>query len=155
MLAIMSVAQPILAQAGDLDDLDWTQHFSQGDKWTPQPTWLSYPSPTATVTGDGTAVCFAVDEPGRGMKWSAPLSAVSLADQPYLVLRYRSENLNTVSTDYLLHLDDQDKRHQLHALRLCDVQADGKWHTTAVDISTLTNADATNCICWRGCLPTT
>ena len=142
MLAVMSLALPILAQADDLDNLCWTQQFTQADPWTPQPKWLSHPSPTATVTGDGTAICFAVDEPGRGMKWSAPLSAVSLAEQPYLVLRYRSENLNTASTDYLVYLDDQDNRHQLHALRLCDVLADGQWHTTAVDMSTLTNADA-------------
>ena len=142
LLAIMSLALPILVQADDLDDLCWTQQFTQTDPWTPQPKWLSHPSPTASVTSDGTATCFAVDEPGLAMKWSAPLSAVSLAEQPYLVLRYRSENLNTAGADYLLHLDDQDHRHQLYALRLCDAQADGQWHTAAVDISTLTNADA-------------
>jgi hypothetical protein len=142
MLAIVPLALPTFTQADDLDDLCWTQKFTRTDSWTPQPKWLSHPSSTATVTSNGTAICFAVDEPGRGMKWSAPLAAVSLMEQPYLVLRYRGENLNTASTDYLLNLDDQDNRHQLHALRLCDVQADGQWHTTAVDISTLTNADA-------------
>jgi len=144
ILAVTTLALPLLAQADDLDDLCWTQQFTRADAWTPQPQWLSHPSPTATVASAGAAICFAVDEPGQGMKWSAPLSAVALADQPYLVLRYRGENLNTAGSDYLLHLDDQDPRHQLHALRLCDVQADGRWHTVAVDVSTLTSADAVN-----------
>jgi len=41
MLAIMSVAQPILAQADELADLCRTQQFTQADPWTPQPKWLS------------------------------------------------------------------------------------------------------------------
>ena len=142
MLVVMFLALPILAQAGDLDDLCWTQQFTQADPWTSQPKWLSSSSPTASVTSDGTEICFTVNEPGLGMKWSAPLPAVSLTEQPYLVLRYRAENLNIASTDYLLHLDDQDPGHQLHAIRLCDAHADGQWHTAAVDMSTLTSADA-------------
>jgi hypothetical protein len=128
---------PVLARAGDLDDFAWTQFFTRADQWTPQPTWLSNASSTATVTIVGRTACFAVDEPGRGMKWSARPPAVWLADLPYLSLRYRAENLDTSQADYFVYLDDGRPGKQFHALRLCDVISDGQWHVVSVDLSEL------------------
>ncbi len=130
------------ALAGDLDDFQWREEFEKADRWAPQVAWLGNPSPTASVTTDGQAACFRVDEPGRGMKWSAPTDMVSLADTPWLALRYRAENLNTQGDDYLIYLDDRVEGKQLRALRLCNAVADGQWHVVAVDVSMLTPAEA-------------
>ena len=126
--------------AGGLDDFHWREEFTDAGRFTAQVSWLSNPSKTASVAIDGEAAVFRVDEPRRGMKWSAPTPLISLADTPWLVLRYRAEKLNTQSTDYLVYLDDRVKGKQLNALRLCDAEPDGPWHTVAVDVSTLTNA---------------
>ncbi len=75
------------------------------------------------------------------MKWSASVPLISLADTPWLVARYRAENLSTKSDDYLIYLDDRVQGKQLNAIRLKDAVADGKWHVAAVDVTTLTNAD--------------
>ncbi|MBM4034442.1 MAG: hypothetical protein FJ291_22075 [Planctomycetes bacterium] len=93
------------------------------------------------MTSDGQAACFRADEPRKGMKWSAPMPLVSLDETPWLALRYRAESLDTQSEDYLVYLDDAVQGRQLHALRLCDTIADGQWHTVAVEVSTLTEAD--------------
>ncbi|MFH1921575.1 MAG: hypothetical protein ABIP48_17050, partial [Planctomycetota bacterium] len=129
------------ARAGDFDDFSWHEPCTSVERWTPLPSWLANPSPTAPVTSEAETVCFAVDEPGRGMKWSASMPAISLADLPYLVIRYRAENLVTNGTDYFVHLDDHAGA-ELHALRLSDVVADGRWHVAAVDLTTLTRAEA-------------
>ena len=110
--------------------------------WQAHPTWLGNSSPTASVTRDGGALCFQVDEPGRGMKWSAPLPLTPLDERPFLVLRYRAENLATTSEDYLIYLDDGQSSKQLNAFRLMDAVADGQWHLLTVDLSTLTAAEA-------------
>jgi len=145
MSGITLVGWMVLAtsvQAGDLDDFCWHEPFASVDRWALQPGWLGNPSTSASVTGDGGIACFGVDEPRLGMKWSASMPAISLAELPYLVVRYRAENLDTDRTDYLVHLDDRMPGTELHALRLCDVVADGQWHVAAVDVTTLTRADA-------------
>lgn len=123
------------------EDFSWSEHIVDAARWTRQPGWLSNASPTASVECKDKGGCFAVNEPGKGMKWSMPISsAVSLAERPYLLVRYSAENLNTKSTDYLIHLDDRVPGRQLKAIRLSDVIADGRWHWAAVDLSTLTSA---------------
>jgi hypothetical protein len=146
MLAARSVRLlllfPSAIVAAGLDDFHWREECEKADRWTPQVAWLGNPSPTASVTSDGQIACFRVDEPGKGMKWSASMPLVSLEETPWLVARYRAENLNTQSDDYLIYLDDRIEGKQLHALRLCDALADGQWRTVAVDVTTLTNSDA-------------
>ena len=61
---------------------------------------------------------------------------------PWLVVRYRAENLDTERTDYLVFADDGVEGRQLDALRLCDAKYDGRWHTAAVDLSLLTEAES-------------
>ena len=72
------------------------------------------------------------------------MPAISLDEFPYLVVRYRAENLNTDRTDYLVYLNDGIPNKELHAIRLCDVAADGQWHVAAVDLTELTQADEVN-----------
>jgi len=129
-------------QAGAQDDFYWQETFDDVERWERQPDWLGNPSSTASVTGDGQQACFRVDEPGRGMKWSGPMLPIALDDTPYLIVRYRAENLNTSSTDYLVYLNDGLQDKQLHAIRLCDVMPDGKWHTLAVDVAALTPSES-------------
>ncbi|HUT92730.1 MAG TPA: DUF6259 domain-containing protein [Thermoguttaceae bacterium] len=130
------------APAGDLDDLSWREPFEDVEGWTAQPPWVTNASAAASVTSDGEIACFSVDEPQRGMKWSASMPAVALEELPYLVVRYRAEHLDTGRTDYLVYLDNRVPGAELHAIRLCDVAADGRWHVAAVDVTALTRAEA-------------
>jgi len=131
-----------VASAGGLDDFHWREEFADAERWRPRVTWLGNPSRTASVTSDGQVACFGVDEPLRGMKWSASMPMVSLADTPWLVVRYRAEKLNTKRTDYLVYLNDRVRGKELHAIRLCDAVPDGRWHVAAVDVTTLTAGEA-------------
>ena len=127
-----------VATAGDLDDLHWREEFTDTARWTLQPSWLTVASTTASVASDGQVACFRVDEPRQGMKWSATMPIVGFADAPWLVVRYRAENLDTGPDDYLVYLDDRVRGKQLNAIRLRDAKSDGQWHTAAVDVTTLT-----------------
>ncbi|MHC4405895.1 MAG: hypothetical protein ACYTG0_40140, partial [Planctomycetota bacterium] len=141
LLALMGIVV-----AGSDPDFHWVDDFHQVQRWIAQPSWLTHPSPTASVTTDGQLACFRVDEPGSGMKWSAPMPSVWLEELPYLVVRYKAENLATESTDYLVYADDDVAERQLNAIRLCDVKSDGGWHVAAVDLTTLTEAEAVDAL---------
>ena len=138
----LALILPSAVFGAELEDFHWREDFATVERWAAQPTWLASPSPTASVASDGQAACFRVDEPGKGMKWSLSIPMVSLAETPWLVVRYRAENLLTRSDDYLLYLDDHVEGRQLHALRLSEAVADGQWHVAAVDVSALTSAEA-------------
>ena len=144
MLLVAAAAVQVVG--GDLDDFIWREEFADAKRYAPRPTWLSAASATSSVASDGHVACFRVDEPKLGMKWSAPMPAIALADTPWLVLRYRAENLHTASDDYLIYLDDRIAHKQLHAVRLRDVVADGQWHTAAVDVTTLTKGDGAHAL---------
>ncbi|MBL7044562.1 MAG: hypothetical protein ISR77_38405 [Pirellulaceae bacterium] len=129
------------AAAGELDDLCWSERFENIERWTALPAWLGNPAGSASLVRDDSAACFQVDEPNRGMKWSASMPSIALDESPFLVVRYRAENLNTTSTDYVVYFDDGVVDKELRAIRLCDVVADGQWHVAAVDLTTLTEAE--------------
>lgn len=120
------------ALTASLEEVALRDDFNSAAAWHAQPGWLSNASPAAAVTvADGIA-CFSVPEAGRGMKWSRATPEVSLEDVPYLVVRYRAENLRAQGDDYFIFLDDGGPA-QCHALRLRDVVCDGQWHTVAVN----------------------
>ncbi len=137
----LAVLVASIAGAGELDDLCWSERFDDLERWTAEPAWLGNPSDSASLVRDDSAGCFQVDEPNRGMKWSAPMPSIALDEFPYIVVRYRAENLNTDRTDYLVYFDDGIPSEELRAIRLCDVVADGQWHVAAVDLTTLTEAE--------------
>jgi len=139
---ILGSALASVAAAGDPDDFLWRDDFTDARGWTGRPGWLANPSSTASANSDGQVGCFRVDEARRGMKWSCPLPQVFLEETPWLVVRYRAENLQAQGGDYLIYLDDHVAGRQLCALRFSDAQADGRWHVVAVDISALTAAPA-------------
>lgn len=122
-------------RAGDCEDL------LACSAWTPQPAWLSNASPTAAASREGGVTVFRVDEPNKGMKWSTPVHRLWLRDFPFLVLRYRAANYNTAWTDYAVYLDDGNHKRQLNAIRPADLVADDQWHTLAVDVSALSEAE--------------
>ncbi len=140
----MTALVMLIGMVGAGSDLDfcWVDHFGQVQQWIAQPGWLTRPSATASVTTDGQTACFSVDEPGTGMKWSVSMPSVWLEELPCLIVRYKAENLDTESTDYLLYADDDVAERQLSAIRLCDVKADGQWHVAAVDLTSLTSAES-------------
>ena len=138
VICSLAIAGP--ASAMEPGPFCWTVAFDDVDVWTAQPGWLSDASTDASVSTDGRVGCFHVPRPGRGMKWSLAEPGVSLRQFPYMVVRYRAENLNAARTDYLIYVDDGDANTELAALRPGDLVADGKWHVAAVDVSALTEA---------------
>ena len=139
---ILGAALVSVAAAADPDDFLWRDDFTDAKGWTARPGWLSNPSSTASVGSDGQVGCFRVDEARRGMKWSCPVPQVALEETPWLVVRYRAENLQAQGGNYLVYLDDHVAGRQLCALRLSDAEADGRWHVVAVDVASLTSAPA-------------
>lgn len=131
-----------IAAAGELDDLGWREDCADAGRWTAQPGWLANPSAAASARNDGGAVCFRVDEPGRGMKWSLDMPETPLDRTPWLVIRYRAENLSAKGADYFIYLNDRAPGRQLSPLRLHDARSDGQWHVAAVDLGLLTDADS-------------
>lgn len=130
----MSASNPGRSETltASLEEVALRDDFNSADAWHAQPGWLSNASPAAGVTvADGIA-CFSVPEAGRGMKWSRATPEVSLEDVPYLVIRYRAENLRAQGDDYFIYLDDGGPA-QCSALRLRDIVSDGQWHTVAVN----------------------
>lgn len=131
--------------AADLDDFHWQEPFEDAEAWSAHPEWLSDPSPTASVFCDGQTARFQVDEPERAMKWSRDVPAILLDELPYIAVRYRAENLDTSSTDYLVYLDDHHNE-QLNALRLCDATSDGEWHIAVVETDSLVHSGAVHAL---------
>ena len=120
----------------------WREECRDAAVWTRQPGWLGNASPTAAAKNEAESICFRVDEPGRGMKWSLATPAIMLDETPWLVVRYRAENMDTHGTDYFLYVNDHLPGRQLSPLRLRNVASDGHWHLVAVDLSTLTEAES-------------
>ena len=69
--------------AGSELDFHWVDDSHHVQRWITQPSWLTHPSPTASVTADGQVACFRVEEAECGMKWSASMPGVWLEELPY------------------------------------------------------------------------
>ena len=122
--------------------LVWYDDLADLAPWISQPSWLGNPASTATLASENSVARFHVDQPGQGMKWARDLPRVSLAETPWLVLRYRAEDLNRQHSDYLVYLRDGDPGRQLAPLTFADAVADGAWHFAAVDVSALTERES-------------
>jgi hypothetical protein len=121
------------------DELVWYDDLDDVSLWKAQPAWVGNPAPTATLASENGVARLRVDQPTQGMKWSRDLPPISLAETPWLVVRYRAEGLNRQHGDYVIYLRDGNAKEQLSPLTFSDVAADGAWHIAAVDVSTLTD----------------
>lgn len=124
------------------EELVWYDDFADASPWKTQPGWLANPSATASISSDAGVAAFRVDEPHQGMKWSRDLPPIALAETPWLVIRYRTENLNQQHSDYSIYLRDGNAKRQLSPWTPNDLIGDGAWHVAAVDVSTLTDRSA-------------
>ncbi len=142
ILLFLSVGFGNLTFGAEWDDFGWRAECRDAAAWTRQPGWLGNTSPSAGVKSDDGSLCFRVDESSRGMKWSLATPAIALDETPWLVVRYRAENVDAHGADYFVYVNDHHPDRQLNPLRLCDVVADGRWHVAAIDLSTLTEAES-------------
>lgn len=115
---------------------EFREDFTATDVWTPQPSWLRPAAENPSVTmADGVAH-FSIVEPGRGMKWRREVDQADTDLAPWLVFRYKAEGYATEKVDYVVWLDDADrKRDGLKAVLGADIISDGEWHTRVVDLS--------------------
>ncbi len=106
-------------------------------EWTPQPSWLSNPSPAADVErADGQTV-FRVRAAHAGMKWSWFFDQpVSLKGRRYVCLRYRSAGTRPYS-DYaacVLGTKAADGKSYFPIIRAQRLRHNGRWHTLTLPI---------------------
>lgn len=98
--------------------------------WIPKPTFQSTPAQNPRLSVADGAVTLAVDEPGRSMKFELQVHPFDPEVSPYLVFRYRAENL---AGGYAIWVFDgsQGGRELLNTSQLT---RDGQWHTAAIDL---------------------
>lgn len=94
--------------------------------WTAQPGWLSSPAASESVSKTERGVLFRVEQPGKGMKWSAPLpQPVDLSKTPWVLVRYRAIDA-LPPVDYILWLGVEREQ---FVIKPNGITADGAWHT--------------------------
>jgi len=105
---------------------------------TAEPGWLANPTDEFSAERTDTSVVLRVDEPGRGMKWSADLpEPVDLAVYTCVAVRYRARDID-VSGDYCVWLGSAPggrPPENAVLLRLNDVSDDGHWHVAISPIA--------------------
>lgn len=108
--------------------------------WSPRPTWLPNPADQFTLQTVDEGMVFGVANPLKGMKWLLDTELIELRETPWLVVRYRAENMPTTGEDYVLSADDGVPGRSVSPVRFSDIKADGKWRLLAVDVGELTDA---------------
>lgn len=105
--------------------------FSTDPGFRPMPSYLGNPTAKPELSAADGAVTLRVAEPGKGMKFLLDLQRYDCGALPYLLLRYRAENL---AGGYTIHLFD-DSQAGLMVLANSELKCDGQWHELAVDLS--------------------
>jgi hypothetical protein len=105
--------------------------FDTDPGWELRPSFLGNPTTKAQVIVADGANTLQVDETGKGMKWELPLQPFDSGYYPYLVVRYKAENLGMGG--YSLWAFD-GSREGLELINPKDLVLDGQWHAIAVDL---------------------
>lgn len=120
----------------------------RGDVWQAQPTWLGNPADTFSLTvvpvdeeisPSGKAWRFEVNQPWRGMKWTARLAEyIAVPADCSLTLVYRASNVRTLSTgqaheDFVLLIYDKYENETIPVM-VHQLNTDGDWHEIVVPI---------------------
>ena len=140
LVLLLLVTPDSFGAVSALFSAEWREDFASVKQWHAESSWLSNPSPGATVTTDGDAACFTVPVKGQGMKWRRPLRSVWIGQNHCLVVRYRAEGLRTDSDDYFVYIDDGGEA-ETRPIRLEDIVADGQWQTVGVDLDGVAESD--------------
>lgn len=135
LLLLLSLALPAGAEDA------WRADAGSAASWALQPGWQANPSPAAAVRAQQGALLFSVPEANKAMKFSRSVRPFPLSYYRYLVVRYRAENLQTNSDNYLVYVNDGTPD-GCYAIRLQDAKSDGAWRTAAVDLSRLAKGSA-------------
>ncbi|MCE5240021.1 DUF6259 domain-containing protein [bacterium] len=105
--------------------------FDTDPGWEMRPSYLANPTAKAQLVAASGVNTLQVDETGKGMKWELPLQPFDSGYYPYLVVRYRAQNLG--GGGYSLWAFD-GSREGLEIINPRDLAADGQWHDLAVDL---------------------
>ncbi len=131
---ISSIGGSAAADVITLRDVEWRDDVASTKAWQARPGWLTNPDLQASVHAQDGIGRFAVDAPGKGMKWSRSVRPLAVADAPYLVIRYKAESLRAEGDDYVVYVDDGASEHPCSPLRLRDAVTDGSWQHVAIDL---------------------
>lgn len=137
LLPIVGDAQDMLVTPGA--DV-FRFNLDSRDAWRAQPSWLPNHDPNASVERTAEGLRFTVPAPNRGMKWSTTIPSIYIAEQRFLLLRYKGLNIDTKKTDYVVHLNDGLEK-QFNAMLLSELQTDDQWRVLVVYLPSRTKAD--------------
>lgn len=128
----LALATWIIAHADD----SYRDDFNTDAGWEAQPTWLSARADRPVLQVEDGVGKFEIAEPGKGMKWLCNLPEPADCElTPWLVIRYRATHFAAAQADYLLWVNDASPARKGVILLAHDqVQADGQWHTRAIDL---------------------
>jgi hypothetical protein len=133
LILALAVAACTLVRAED----SYRDDFNSDAGWEAQPTWLSARADNPVLRVEEGIGKFEIAQPGRGMKWLCNLEEPADCElTSWLVIRYRATNFAASRADYLLWVNDASpSRKGVVLLAREEVQADGQWHTRAVDLA--------------------
>jgi hypothetical protein len=98
---------------------------NQAAQWVAQPSWLPNPATNPSVTSTGSSLLFAINEPGKGMKWrNNSIGTRDSATYPYVLMRYRCLNLQNSASSYAVYFSGTGESRPFY---LADLLDDGLW----------------------------
>lgn len=115
----------------------WVREIPVGPStaWTIEPSWVSNHAERARCEQSGAGLRFAVDEAGRGAKWSRRLPA-AIRDAGWVSLCYRAAGLRG-GDDYALYVAGEAPgaaRAEQYLVRLGDLVPDDAWRVAVAQV---------------------
>jgi hypothetical protein len=121
---------------------EWREEFDGGLHFEAHESWLANPAPKGQYDlrqADG-LLTMTVNQPNRGMKWSAQLDQpIDASNAAYLTIRYRAEGA-TQWGDYFVWAGSETGGQPQEAATLIggtQVRSDGRWHTEVLTVEKL------------------
>ncbi|MCC6446705.1 MAG: hypothetical protein IT210_25050 [Armatimonadetes bacterium] len=127
--ALLLAALHVPVQAGTILD------FNTVEEWRAEPGWVGGPARRYSASARQGIARFAIEEPGRRMKWRTAIQPFNPRETGCLVLRYRAGSLGPAQ-DYLFWVFDSRAEGRLLLPRQA-IRDDGEWHLLAMDVWSL------------------
>ncbi len=114
--------------------------LERADEFAAHHDWLSEDADDGhfSITSRKNSLIFAVDQPGRGMKWSLDFEPpLEREGMRYLTVRYRAQGIEPYP-DYFIYLGSEAggmPPDSEQPLRLREVTSDDRWHTETIELT--------------------
>lgn len=132
MRTVTAILCALLLAGAACADMTARIEFDEDPGFEPMPDWLGNATANPRIEVSDGIASFIVPEPNMGMKWRLqPDVRADIGFYPWLVMRYRAINYDPGKPDYLVWVKTDGDRMPLFRGR---INADGDWHTVAVNL---------------------